>query len=203
MLKKCLILSSLLMLSMAIAFPQGRGGGKGQGGSRGQGQGQGTGMGQGSGQGGGQYGTQAGDAQKQQKRTRITSEQRNQIRNCDQTADGVRKQARKMSQAGGEKFNAGEAKQQQAKIREGVRAMEQEHERLMNGLDPAQQQALQERIRNMNQHREKINMELRNMDRELGAPNPDAKRVAERAQEMERVMNNWRKEYKALSSETE
>ncbi len=203
MLKKCLILSSLLMLSMAIAFPQGRGGGKGQGGSRGQGQGQGAGMGQGSGQGGGQYGTQAGDAQKQQKRTRITSEQRNQIRNCDQTADGVRKQARKMSQAGGGKFNAGEAKQQQAKIREGVRAMEQEHERLMNGLDPAQQQALQERIRNMNQHREQINMELRNMDRELGAPNPDAKRVAERAQEMERVMNNWRKEYKALSSETE
>ena len=108
-----------------------------------------------------------------------------------------------MSQAGGGKFNAGEAKQQQAKIREGVRAMEQEHERLMNGLDPAQQQALQERIRNMNQHREQINMELRNMDRELGAPNPDAKRVAERAQEMERVMNNWRKEYKALSSETE
>ena len=81
--------------------------------------------------------------------------------------------------------------------------MEQEHERLMNGLDPSQQQAWQERIRNMNQSREQLNTRIQQMDKELATPNPDAKRVAERAREMEQIMNNWRKEYKALSSEAE
>jgi hypothetical protein len=73
----------------------------------------------------------------------------------------------------------------------------------MKGLDPSQQQAWQERIRNMNQSRQQINSQMQQMDAELASPNPDSKRVAERAQEMERIMNNWRKEYKALSSEVE
>jgi alcohol dehydrogenase YqhD (iron-dependent ADH family) len=73
----------------------------------------------------------------------------------------------------------------------------------MNGLDPSQRQALQQRIGNMNQFREQMNVQTRLMDQELASPNADAQRVAERAQEMERVMNNWRKEYKALFSEVE
>lgn len=207
MLKKTLVPLALLALLLPLAFPQGRGGGggRGQGGGQGQGQGQRQGqvMGQGSGQGSGQYGAQSGDSQGDQKRIRITSQQRQQIRTCDKTADGLRKQARKMSQAGGKKFNAPEANQQQSQIREGLRTMEQEQTRLMNGLDPTQQQALQERVRNMNQFREQMDVQTRQMDKELASPNPDAKRVAERAQEMERVMNNWRKEYKALSSVVE
>jgi len=206
MLKKSLILFSMVFLSLAVAFAQGRGGGKGQGG--GQGQGQGQAMGQGSGQGGSQgqgqgQGTQSGDTQRDQKRTRITTQQRQQVQTCDKSADGLRKQARKMSQASGKKFNAAEANQQQSQIREGLRAMEQEQERLMNGLDPSQKQALQQRIGNMNQFREQMNVQTRLMDQELASPNADAQRVAERAQEMERIMNNWRKEYKALSSEVE
>lgn len=205
MLKNTLIQFALLLLLVPVAFPQGKGGG----GSRGQGggQGQAAGMGQGAGQqqtaGQAQPGAQAGDTQRDQKRTRITTQQRDQIRACDKLADGLRKQARAMSQAGGKQFNAAEANKQQRQIREQLRTMEQEHERLMNGLNTDQQKALQERIRNMNQSRERINLQVQQMDRELGAPNPDAKRVAERAQEMEQIMNNWRKEYKALASETE
>lgn len=209
MLKKSLIQFSLLVLLLPVALPQGRGGGQGQGSGmgQGQGQGQGSGMGQGQGsgqgQGQGQAGTQAGNTERDQKRIHATTQQRNQIQTCDKTADGLRKQARTMSQAGGKKFNAGEANQQQSQIREGLRTMEQEHERLMKGLDPSQQQAWQERIRNMNQSRQQINAQMQQMDAELASPNPDAKRVTERAQEMERIMNNWRKEYKALSSEME
>ena len=207
MLKKSLIQFSLLALLLPVAFPQGRGGGQGQGSGMGQGQGQGSGMGQGQGsgqgKGQGQVGTQAGNTERDQKRIHATTQQRNQIQTCDKTADGLRKQARTMSQAGGKKFNAGEANKQQSQIREGLRTMEQEHERLVKGLDPSQQQAWQERIRNMNQSRQQINSQMQQMDAELASPNPDAKRVAERAQEMERIMNNWRKEYKALSSEVE
>lgn len=80
--------------------------------------------------------------------------------------------------------------------------MEQEHEQLMNGLDANQQQAWQEQIRNMNQLRQQLNLHQQQMDDELKG-NPDAKRVAERAREMERTMNEWRKQYGVLSSQAE
>jgi hypothetical protein len=199
MLKKSLIYFSLLVLLLPLTFAQGRGGGGGQG--QGAGMSQGQGHGQGASQG--QYGTQAGDTQRDQDRIRVTSQQRDQIRTCDKLADGLRKGARTMSKSGGSKFNAAEARQQQNQIRENLRTMQQEHERLMSGLDSSQQQALQERIRNMNQAREQMNVQMQDMDKELASPNPDAKRVTERAQEMERIMNTWRNEYKAVSAETE
>jgi len=40
------------------------------------------------------------------------------------------------------------------------------------------------------------------MDEELKG-NPDAKRVTERAREMERTMNEWRNQYRVLSSQAE
>jgi chromosome segregation ATPase len=106
-----------------------------------------------------------------------------------------------MAKNSGSKFNAAAANKQQSQIRDQVRAMEQEHERLMNGLDATQKQAWQEQIKNTNQLRQQVNLQLQQMDTELGSSNPDSKRVTERAREIEQTMNNWRKEYKTLSSQ--
>lgn len=198
MLKKSLIAFPIFLLVFSAAYAQGRGGGQG----RQQGQGQDRSYGQGQGQYGGAAG-QTGAATMEQKRIHTTQQQREQIRSCDSMADGIRKQAREMAQASRKGFNADEAGKQRNRIQDQIRAMELEHKQLMNGLDGAQNQAWQEQIKNMNSFRQQLNLQLRKMDGELSAANPDSKRIRESAQEVERIMNNWRKEYKTISSQSD
>ncbi len=197
MLRKYLILFSIFLLSLSVAFSQGRGGRQGQG----QAQGKSPGPGFGQGQGQGQTGAQAGNTQREQKRIHATKQQRDQIRTCDRAADSIRKQARSMAKNTGKKYSAAEANQQRNQIRDQIRTMDQEHERLMNGLDATQQQAWQGQIREMNQLRQQLNLRQQQMDTELGSPNPDANRVAEHAREIEQTMNSLRAQYHALASE--
>jgi len=201
MLKKSLIVFPMFLLLLSTAFPQGKGGG---GSGKGQGQGQGQGMGQGQGQmvGQGQGGQQATNAQMEHKRIKATTQQRDQIRSCDKLADDIRKQTRKMAKDSAKNLNPGQLTQQQVHVRNQIRKMEQEHEQLMNGLDANQRQAWQEQIRNMNQLRQQLNLQQQQMDDELKG-NHDVKRVAERAQEMERTTTEWKKQYDILSSQAE
>ena len=193
--KKVLILFPILLLVFSTAFPQGRGGRQG----RQQGQRQSQGSDQGN-----VWGTgQAGGGQMQQKRIHTTQHQREQISFCSKSADGIRKQARKMAQMSGDKFNLNEASKNRVQIQEQFRAMEQQHEKLMNGLDSTQNQAWQEQIKNMNQFRQQANLQLQQMNTELNSANPNPKRITERAKEMEQIMNNWRKEYRTVESQAD
>ena len=108
-----------------------------------------------------------------------------------------------MSQMSGDKFNLNEASKQRSQIQEQFRAMEQQHEQLMNSFGSAQNQAWQEQIKNMNQFRQQANTQLQQMNTELNSANPDSKKIKGRAKEMERIMNNWRKEYNTMSSQAE
>ena len=202
MLKRALTIVPALLLTLAIAFPQGKGGGRGGGGGQGQGMGQGQGQGQGQVMGQGQGGGQQTNAQAVQDRIKTTKQQRDQIRSCDKLADDIQKQSRKMARDSEKKLNHGQLVQQQVHIRNQIRKMEQEHDQLMKGLNANQQQAWQEQIRTMNRLREQMTLHQQQMDGELKL-NPDAKRVAERAREMERTMNEWRKHLGALSSQAE
>jgi DNA repair exonuclease SbcCD ATPase subunit len=193
--KKHLILLSIFLLAAVAAFPQGRGGG----GNRGQGRQQA----QPRTQQRQQQGVQSGQGATERKRIQIHSEQRQQIQECRKTADGIRKQAQKMAQTSGNKFNAEEARQQRNQIQNQLQTMQEEHEQLMQGLDSGQQQALRERIQNMNQLQQQMNTQLRQMNSELAPANPDPAKVSEQARTMEQTMERWRKEYNALSSETE
>lgn len=193
--KKALILFPILLLVFSTAFPQGRGGRQG----RQQGQRQSQGSGQGN-----VWGTgQAGGGQMQQKRIHTTQQQREQISSCSKSADGIQKQARKMAQMSGDKFNLNEASKHRVQIKEQFQAMEQQHEKLMNGLDSTQNQAWQEQIKNMNQFRQQANLRLQQMNTELNSANPNPKRITERAKEMEQIMNNWRKEYRTVESQAD
>lgn len=205
MLKKLLMVLPILLLSLSIAFTQGRGGGQGAGRGQGSGQGQSVGQGQGSGQhqgiGQGQGSGQGqGVEQRDQKRIKSSIQQRDQIRTCDKLADGVRKQAQKMGKNSGNKFNAEEANLQRDQLREQIRAMKQEHERLVNGLDDTQKQAWKEQIRDMDQLQQRLHTHLQEMQSEQRA-DPDGQRNAERAREIERIMKNWTSQYSVLESE--
>jgi len=208
MLKRALTIVPVLLLMLSIAFPQGKGGGRGGGSGQGQGQGMGQGQGQGQGtvqgqgMGQGQGGGQQTNAQAVQDRIKTTKQQRDQIRSCDNLADDIQKQSRKMARDSEKKLNHGQLVQQQVHIRNQIRKMEQEHDLLMKGLNANQQQAWQEQIRNMNRLREQMTLHQQQMDGELKG-NPDAKRVVERAREMEQTMNEWRKHYGVLSSQAE
>ena len=54
----------------------------------------------------------------------------------------------------------------------------------------------------MNRMRERLNLQLQQTDAALSPANPDAKRVAERAREMEQIMKEWRKRYNTLASQS-
>jgi basic membrane lipoprotein Med (substrate-binding protein (PBP1-ABC) superfamily) len=195
MLKKAFILFPIMLLVAATAFPQGRGGQRG--GQQGQRQSQSSGQGS-------VWGTgQAGGGQMQQKRIHTTQQQQKQINSCNKSADGIQKQARKMSQMSGNKFSLNEASKQHSRMQEQFKAMEQQHQQLMNGLDSGQNQAWQEQISNMNQFRQQANLQLQQMNTELNSSNPDSKKIAGRAREMEQIMNNWRKEYNTMSSQAD
>ena len=198
MLKKFLISIPIFLLLLTPVFPQGKGGGKG--GARGQSPGQGQGQGQAMGQR--QNGGQSANTPMKRKRIKITRQQQQQIRSCDKLADSIRKQARKMAKGSGKNLNPGQLNQQQVHLRNQIRQMEQEHERLMNGLDANQKQAWQEQIRKMNQLQQQLNTHQQEMDNGLKG-NPDAKRYAGQAREMEQTMNEWRKQYSFLSSSAE
>jgi uncharacterized membrane protein YccC len=208
MLKKSLIVFPMVLFLSSTAFPQGKGGG--MGGSRGQGQGQGgqtTGQGQGqgsqtTGQGQGQSSGQSGNTQMDRIRVKSTTQQRDQIQSCEKQADAVRKQARTMAEGAGKKLNAGQLNQQQSHIQNQIKQMEQDHQRLMSGLDATQKQAWQDQIKNMDRLHQQLNTQQQQMDGELKG-NPDAKRVADQAREMERTMNEWQKQYSVLASQAE
>ncbi len=195
--KKSTIAFAVFLLLLSTAFAQGRGGRHGQQQTQGQGQKQGQGPGWRQGQGS----AQSGSTQMEQKRIRATTHQRDQIRSCSKLADGIRKQARKMAQTREGKFNADQALQQRNQIRDQIRSMDQEHERLMNGFDATQKQAWQEQIKNTAQLRQQLNAQMQQMDTEFNSANPDTKRVAERAREIEQTMNNLRTQYGVLSSQ--
>ena len=222
MLRKSLIAFVLVCFSLAIAFPRGGGGGgnnnRGQGGGQSQGQGQGgrqwqsqnqsqyqwrgqnNGFGQG--QASGQDENQSAEENKERKRVRATKQQRERIRSCDKLADGIRKQARKMAENCDKKFDQEKTDQQHAQIRNQIRQMEMEHEQLMNGFDENQQQAWQEEIKTMKQLQQQLRIHQQQIDEELKS-SPAAVRIAERAREMEKTMDQWRKQYGILTSQTE
>lgn len=103
--------------------------------------------------------------------------------------------------ANGTTFNADQARQQRDQIRDQVRTMDQQNQRLMQGLDTQQRAAIEQRTRSMNQLQERINSRLQNMDQELAKTSPDRKRIAEEARNVEREMQQYRQQYRDMGDD--
>jgi len=177
----------MVLLAVSVAWGQGKG--KGSQAAKGQGQQQ------------QQAGSQQGQGDMDKDRVRATAQQRDQLQSCDRSAEAIRTRARKMAKsAGGSGFNPDQARKEREQVREQLSAMNGEHERLMQGLNGGQKQALQAHITNMERARERVNTQLEAMDQELNRPQPEGKKVAERAREMERAMNEWQQQYRTVQS---
>jgi chromosome segregation ATPase len=156
--------------------------------------------------GGAQRGAGSGDRDqiRQHDRDRIqaTDSQRDQVRDCIGSADRTRTQARDMQKlAKSGKFNQQTAMQQRDRLQGELRNMDQNHERLMQGFSPEQRVSAQERIRAMEQARERANTRLREMNRELAQANPDRNHLQQQARDMEESMQRWRNQYQQMASD--
>ncbi len=196
--------AALLLAAAPVVVAQGHG--QGGGGQRqrppsGQ-QGQRPDMSQRGGQQGQGQGQQQGTRDQQRQRIHATDQQRGQYENCTQSADRVRTQARKMADAakGGGANNA-EFRQQHQQLRQEIRTMQQENDRFMNGLSDEQRAGMQDRIRNMDQARDRVNNRMQQLDDELAKPEPDRKRIREHATEMDKAMKEWQKQYRNMGSD--
>jgi chromosome segregation ATPase len=86
-------------------------------------------------------------------------------------------------------------------LRNEIETLQQEHDRFMQGLSEEQRAALQERIRKMDQACDRIHTQSQQTDQEMSQANPEAQRIGAQAREMEKVANDWRKQYRSLGSE--
>ena len=190
--KKYMIFLTVFLLAAVTAYPQrGRGAGGGRNPQGGM---------QGNPQGGMQGGMQSGKGETDRRQIHINSQQRKQIKECTGSADGIRKQARDMAKNSGKQLKNGEMKQNFSRMQEQVRTMEQQHTQLMQGLGAEQQEAFKQQIQNMNQLRTRLQNQVQQMNETLGEPNPEAEQVTTRAREIEKTMNEYKKEYNTLAS---
>lgn len=188
--RRVLFVGATLLLASPAFATQGRPGGAGQGRQQrpttGQRQGQ----------------TTSGRGTMDRQRIRATDQQRDQLRDCTQTADRIREQARDMDRLTRSKtFEAAKARQQRDQIREQLRTMEQQHQQLMNGMSQEQQAALRNRVERMSQIRERVNNQLGRLNEELAKPDPNGKQVRKTAQQLEKEMNRWKSQYRSMESE--
>ena len=195
---KVVTLTLIFALSPAFAFAQGRGpgGGGGQGaGQRGtQRQGQAGQMGKAQGQG-------QMDRDRQHLRTHVADQQRDQFKTCTQDMDRLRTQSRDMLNATGTAFTPDNARQVRDQFQQQFQTMQQEHETLMNGLDPDQKAAVQNRVRNMQQVQSRISTRLQAMNEELSSDSPNQQRLREHARYIERETSRWQKEYRNVGQD--
>jgi chromosome segregation ATPase len=178
-----------VMILLAVSVTWGQGKGKGSQAAKGQGQKQ------------QQAGAQQGQGDMDRDRVRASAQQRDQLQTCDRSAEAIRTRTRQISKsAGGKGFNPDQARKERDQVREQLTKMNQEHEKLMQGLNDGQQRALQAHITNMERARERISTQFQAMDQELSRPQPEGKKVAEQAREMERTMSEWQKQYRTVQS---
>jgi hypothetical protein len=142
------------------------------------------------------------DQTRTRQRIHATDQQRDQFRACTQSQDRVRTQARDISRVGQRAgSSSNDARRQRDQLREQVRIMQQEHQRLMQGLGPEQQEAARQQIREMQRVEERLQTRMQELDAAVDAPSFDFTSVSARARQVERAMEQWQKQHRKLGSQ--
>ncbi len=193
-----IITVATLVFSLA-AFGQGRpqgGGAHGTGGMGGQ-----RSMGS-------QQGSMAGQQDRmrdqQQQRIHATTQQRQQIRDCTQSTSRLRKQVRDMSRlkAGGA-VNAAQAKQWREQLRNEIRNMNQEQERMVSGLSPEQRAATQNQVQQMEQSRERLQKMSDSLGLALEEDAVSGDKVREQARDLQTELDRLRDQQRDFENQLE
>lgn len=142
------------------------------------------------------------DRDRDRLRTYATGQQRDQFRSCTQSTDQLRTQSRAMRLASNDKgFSKEAALQQQQKLQERFRDMQQDQQRFMQGLNNEQRAAMQQRTRQMEQIQQRISSQLEAMNQELGQANPSPVRVREHSKNLEREAERLRVQYREIGQD--
>lgn len=143
---------------------------------------------------------EAGDMMRQ--RIRATDQQREQLGACTGATSHARKQAHEMARiANGSGFSAEEARRQHEQLHGSFQSMQQEHERLMQGLSEEQRTQMKDRLRKLGQARERMQSTLQAMEQELKQATPDRKRLARQAGDAEKALKEWEGQHRKMASD--
>jgi chromosome segregation ATPase len=140
--------------------------------------------------------------EQRQEQVRASEEQRRQLQAGSECASRAITQAREMERVlKGAGPSLGEARRQQDRVREEVRTLAQEQQRLEAGMSPEQRSGLQDRLRRLEQERLRVEEHVRALDGGLAAPAPDPRQIAAHSRDLERSLKRWQKEHRALSAD--
>ena len=92
----------------------------------------------------------------------------------------------------------GRIQEQQARLQNQVRTLEQRHNRLMESLNTQQQSRMQNSIHEMEQTRSRIQTQMQEMSRTTRQPNLNREQVTQQARKMEQSMIQWQDQYQGL-----
>jgi chromosome segregation ATPase len=155
---------------------------------------------------GGQQGSMAGQQDRmrdqQQQRIHATTQQRQQIHDCTQATSQLRKQVRDMSRvkAGGT-ISADQAKQWREQLRNEVRNMNQEQERMFSGLTPEQRTATQDQVQQMEQSRERLQKMSDALGLALEEDAVNADKVRTQARDMQTELDRLRDQQRTFQDQ--
>ncbi len=141
------------------------------------------------------------DRDRDRQRIHATDQQRDQFRACTQSQDRVRTQARDMAGLAKRQGNSDEVRRQRDQLRTQVRVMQEEHQRLMQGLNSEQQEAARLQVREMQRVEERLQTRMMELDRAVDANPFNYRGVSDQAREVERAMKEWQKQHRKLGSE--
>ncbi len=195
-------LSLLLTLSLAAGFLIAEAGARGTGNAVGQQRpaaGQRTGQSVPRGQG---TPSRTRQTQMQRSRTQVTDQQRSQYRICNQSLEKLRDRSRDMAEAtAAPSINTETVSRNQNQIREHFRSLEQYRAELYQGLSQQQRKNAQQRMRQLDQLRDRIQRHLNAIDQTIGAPNLDKHRLVEEARLTERATRAYQLHFHELGDE--
>ena len=135
-------------------------------------------------------------------RIRATDQQQKQLQNCSQSAERLRSRVRQMSRiSAGQKIGSERAKQWREQLGTELANMNQEHERLMNGLSSEQRSAVQIQTKEMQTSRTRLNDIAEAVEIELALDAPDPAKVRETAKQMESEVDRIRAQQKKLHAQ--
>jgi len=89
--------------------------------------------------------------------------------------------------------NNAEFRRLHEQLQQEIRTMQQDRDRFMSSLGGEQRQALQNRIRKLDQTRDRLDERSRFLDAEMAKPDRDSKRVRDYTGDVEKATNEYQK----------
>lgn len=155
----------------------------------------------GSQQGQGQMGT-GGARDEQRLRIHATDQQRQQLRDCTQSADRIRNRARDMARLSkNATITPKQAQQWREQLQNELQSITRNQEQLMAGLSEEQRIASQQNIEQMEQARTQLLRLAELLDDELIAPELQQNRIREQARDAERAADQLKNHQNELAAQ--